>query len=91
VEILDWIGSNPAAFWALVGVGFLIVELAVPGGFFLSFAVAGFVSGLLVAIGILPGGVLALLVFAILGAATIVPLRRLLARFRPQTKDINEY
>lgn len=91
MEILGWIGANPAAFWALVGVGFLLVELAIPGGFFLSFAVAGFATALVIAIGVLPGGVLALLVFAILGAAAIVPLRRMLARFRPQTKDINEY
>jgi membrane protein implicated in regulation of membrane protease activity len=91
MEILDWIGAHPAAFWALVGVGFLLVELAIPGGFFLSFAAAGFVTALAIATGLLSGGVTALLVFAVLGAATIVPLRRLLARFRPQAKDINEY
>lgn len=91
MEILGWFGANPAAAWALVGVGFLLIELFFPGGFFLSFAVAGIATALGVASGFLPGGIPALLLFAILGAATIVPLRRLLAKTRPRAKDINEY
>ncbi len=91
MEILGWATGNPTILWALVGIGFLLVELAVPGGFFLSFALAGFLTALAAYAGWIGGGVMPLLVFAILGAATIIPLRRLLARLRPQAKDINDY
>ncbi len=91
MEILGWATGNPAILWALVGIGFLLVELAVPGGFFLSFALAGFLTALAAYAGWIGGGIVPLLIFAILGAATIIPLRRMLARLRPQTKDINDY
>ncbi|MBL0929173.1 MAG: hypothetical protein IBJ15_03485 [Alphaproteobacteria bacterium] len=91
MEILGWATGNPTILWALVGVGFLLIELAMPGGFFLSFALAGFLTALAAYAGWIGGGIVPLLVFAILGAATILPLRRLLAGFRPQVKDINDY
>jgi membrane protein implicated in regulation of membrane protease activity len=82
----------PVALWAGVGVTFLIVEILLPMGFFLSFAAAGFLTAAAAHLGLLPEGLLAkLIVFAAIGVVLIVPMRAVLRRYADRTPDINQY
>lgn len=93
---MSWLGpifaDYPEAAWASIGVLFLIVEILLPMGFFLSFAASGFVVAVCAYAGILPETLLMkLVVFAAIGVALIVPFRTLLRRVVDRTPDINQY
>lgn len=82
----------PVALWAGLGVTFLIVEILLPMGFFLSFAAAGFLTAAGAHFGMLPDGLLAkFIVFAAIAVVLIAPMRALLRRYADRTPDINQY
>jgi membrane protein implicated in regulation of membrane protease activity len=90
VELL--IGDNIALFWVMIGVLALIVEVLLPGGFLLSFSVAGFLVAAAYFFTEFPATFIGrFTAFAVLGVLLILPVRRLLEATRPPAKDINDY
>ena len=86
------LSSYPVIFWASVGVIFLVIEMLMASGFFVSFSVAAFaVAG----ISWLNMPWLALLwkilIFFVLGVVLVPVFRGLMRRYFDRTPDINEY
>ncbi len=86
------LAQHPAIAWAVIGVALLIVEVLLPGGFFVSFAAAGLLLALAALAGILPAQILwQVTLYFVLGVGLIPVSRILLRRFVDRTPDINEY
>lgn len=87
------LGADPAVLWAALGALLLVLEMLMPGGFVLSFAVAGGVVALKVlAFGVDDGGLdlWDWALFALVGVALIAPMRFVIRRYADRTKDINK-
>lgn len=90
---MGWLSSvDPAWGWAAAGLVLLIIEVMSVTGFFVSFALAAFVLAVLGWTGIGPSSALGQgVLFASLGVAAVLPIRRLLRRTLDRTPDINQY
>jgi len=78
--------------WLLAGLGLLVVEMATPGGlYFLFFAVAAFLVGLLSCMGVGPDWLL-LLIFSVVATGSLLlfrgPLLRRLKSSGPQAHTV---
>lgn len=87
------LGIGPAALWAALAALLLVLEMMAAGGFVLSFAIAAAAVALKVLLVGPNDGNLDLwdwLLFAVVGAALIWPLRYMIRRYADHTKDIND-
>ena len=85
-------GGDVALFWVAIGVGTLIVEVMMPGGFFISFSLSAFAIGALYFLSETPPTFLTrVTAWIVLGVLLIVPLRALLNLFVKEKVDINDY
>ncbi|MFN4193150.1 MAG: NfeD family protein [Tabrizicola sp.] len=81
--------------WIILGFALGVLEVLAPGYIFLGFAIGAVLTGVLVGLGIAPGGLAALiLTFAVLSVAAWAVLRRLVGVREGQVKvwdrDIND-
>lgn len=81
--------------WVILGFALGVLEVLAPGYIFLGFAIGAVLTGVLVGIGLAPGGLAALvLMFAVLSVAAWLVLRRVVGVREGQVKiwdrDIND-
>lgn len=81
--------------WIVLGFALGVLEILAPGYIFLGFAIGAVLTGIMVGLGLAPGGVAALiLVFALASLLAWLVLRRTMGVRKNQvkewTKDIND-
>jgi inner membrane protein len=71
--------SRPELFWFILGLGFFLLELAIPGFFIFFFGLGAWVTALACLFGE-PGTNLQIVIFAITSVLTLIGLRRIIQK-----------
>jgi membrane protein implicated in regulation of membrane protease activity len=71
--------SKPELFWFLVGLGFFLAELIIPGFFIFFFGLGAWITAFVCLIGE-PGTNLQILIFAVSSVASLIGLRRIMKK-----------
>jgi membrane protein implicated in regulation of membrane protease activity len=71
--------SRPELFWFILGLGFFLLELAIPGFFIFFFGLGAWITALVCLIGE-PGTNLQIIIFAITSVLSLIGLRRIIKR-----------
>lgn len=88
----SFFADNPAIAWAVLSVILLIAEVLLFPGFFLSFALAAALLGVMVWVAVAPAAFLwQALIFSGLGVCLIPVCRWLLRMYAGKSPDINQY